>query len=257
MGGRIDICLVSNETPVFYVESKLQAELTISQLRRYRKQGVQYLIAITRNRPEVSRAQLKREGIFTLRWQDIHSRLASERPPTHVDRFISGSLTAYMEELGMAHRERVTMKDLECCRRLFSAVSSPENINGLSLRSGFMEIDWCLKLLGDLKAELIEIDPTFLKRLPQAWGPGYYSYENEDGVKYNALGWTQFKGPWNSKRPKFGCGFLFPSDKSDIRFYSSYGDHWKEREVAKLLSGSARSVEAVTRVVSSDWRRWR
>ena len=56
-GGRIDIKLtptgtVGAELPVFYLESKLGSPLTLDQLRRYRKHGVDYLIAVTKYSPQ-------------------------------------------------------------------------------------------------------------------------------------------------------------------------------------------------------------
>lgn len=68
--------------PVFYLESKLGAPLTLGQLRRYRKYGVDYLIAITKGPPEVGRKDMVDTGVFTFRWQDLHRRLASKRGPT-------------------------------------------------------------------------------------------------------------------------------------------------------------------------------
>ena len=52
-GGRIDIRLaptgdVGAKLPVFHLESKLGSPLTLDQLRRYRKKGVEYLIAVTK-----------------------------------------------------------------------------------------------------------------------------------------------------------------------------------------------------------------
>jgi len=200
--------------PVFYLESKLASSLTLEQLRRYRKHGVDYLIAVTKNPPEVSREDILRAGAFTVRWQDIHRQLLAEPAPAPHDRFIACSLTEYMEELGMAYREDLTLKDLDQCRRVLKAVASQ---NGeISPRNGFEIGDACLGLLRDVKLRFSEAHPAISGY--HGWGPGYFNWSDEKGNRFHALGWDLWGRKWSEDR--FGLRLWFPENLRTPLFWS-------------------------------------
>lgn len=62
-GGRVDIRIaptngVGRSLPVFYLESKVESVLTMEQLKRYKRHGVEYLVAVTKYPPEITRKEL-------------------------------------------------------------------------------------------------------------------------------------------------------------------------------------------------------
>ena len=64
-GGRPDIRL-TNGRRVVHLESKVEAELTLKQLKKYRESSVKVLIAMTKYRPDVPPAELWQHRIRRL-----------------------------------------------------------------------------------------------------------------------------------------------------------------------------------------------
>jgi hypothetical protein len=191
--------------PVFHLESKLATSLTLEQLQRYRKHGVDHLIAVTKNPPEVGPEDILSAGVFTVRWQDIHRQLLAKPAPTSHDRFIACSLTEYMEELGMAYREDLTLKDLDQCRRVLNAVASQKG--EISPRDGFEVADACLGLLRDVKLRFSEAYPAISGY--HSWGPGYFNCSEEE-ERLHAFGWDLWARKWSEDR--FAVRLWFPEN---------------------------------------------
>jgi hypothetical protein len=240
-GGRVDIRIAPvgerrGRAPAFYLESKLGSPLTLEQLRRYRKHGVDFLIAVTKDPPEIDRGKVLKAGVFTVRWQDIHRRLLGGRAPTSRDRFIARSLTEYMEELGMAYREDLTVKDLELCRRVLKSVAAQKG--GISPRNGFEIADACLNLLQDVRLRYSELHPELSDY--HVWGPGYFNWFDDDEGRLHAFAWDLYKEKW--KEDRFGLRLWFPEN---LRSPLSWAVHrsgprgsekYEERPVKSLLS---------------------
>lgn len=209
-GGRLDLrlgCVTDrgNRFPVFHLESKLGSPLRIEQLRRYRRHGVKYVVAVTKHPPEVSKREIDAAGVFALRWQDFHRGLLKRRAPTSSDRFVVRSLVEYMEELDMASREDLTARDLENCRKLLNAISATR-YREISPKDGFRNLDSCLALLRELRIEFIEDNPKFAGH--HSWGPGYFSWFEERSRIWHALGWDLWKRRWTRSASASACGFL-------------------------------------------------
>jgi hypothetical protein len=261
-GGRIDIRLTSTSRtrrplPVFYLESKLGSPLTREQLERYRKRGVKYLIAITKSPPDVGRKEIADLGVFTLRWQDLHRRLVGKRGPTGSDRFIAQSLAAYMEELGMAYREDLTLKDLELCRRVLNTIATPDK--EIVPRNGFEIADACLSLLKDVRLRFVDEFHPELSTY-HVWGPGYFNWIDDDGNRWDAFGWDLYKGKWSEAR--FGCRFWLPERSAllcSVQFRGTrVSEKYEERPLKSILSKSGTvNQEALLSWLDRCAKRWK
>ena len=262
-GGRIDIRLTSTsrtrtQLPVFYLESKLGSPLTLEQLQRYRKHGVDYLIAITKHPPEIGRRDMIDAGVFTLRWQDLHRRLLGKRGPTCGDKFIASSLAEYMEELGMAYREQLTLKDLELCRRVLSTVGAPK-YREIVPRNGFEIADACLSFIQDVRLRFLEFHPEL--SVYRTWGPGYFTWFDDDQSRYYAFGWDIYKNKWREWR--FGCRVWFPQNprsalSCSVAFEgSTVNEKYEERPLKSMLSTSGTfNQEALLSWLNRCAKRW-
>lgn len=211
-GGRLDIRIssaVNGFHIVFYLESKLKSTLTFEQLHRYRKHGVEYLVAVTKNEPEVTSDKIKAAGIFVLRWQDVRKALLHHRLSNQIDRFIAHSMVKYMEELGMAYRENITLADLQRCRRVLNTVSSSK-YKVIFPRNGFEVADACLHFLNDVRRRFLECNPR-LDKLTR-WGPGYFVMNDDAGRRFHAFGWDIFK-IGNYPKDNFGCRLWLPENE--------------------------------------------
>ena len=261
-GGRVDIRLTPvgltrGRAPTFYLESKLGSPLTLEQLWRYRKHGVAYLIAATKHPPEIGRKEIRKHGVFTVRWQDIHRRLLRERAPTSRDRFIACSLIEYMEELGMAYREDLRVKDLELCRRVLKSVAAQKG--GISPRNGFEIADACLNLLRDVRLRYCELHPKLSDH--HVWGPGYFNWFDDDEGRLHAFGWDLYKERW--KKDRFGLRLWFPEN---LRSPLSWAVHrsgakvrqkYEERPIKSMLSpGGTINHAAIVSWLNSCAKRW-
>jgi hypothetical protein len=127
--GRPDIEIHAPGGPFFRLESKVKARLTQEQLRRYRLQkDGEYLIAVTKRPPTVPAKWLMSKGVFAIRWQDVHRAVVASGG-TGRHSYLRDSFCLYLEELGMAHRETVTVDDLKGLHELLDTVS----VNGKHL----------------------------------------------------------------------------------------------------------------------------
>ncbi len=264
-GGRMDIRImptgeVRTELPVFYLESKLGSPLTLEQLRRYRRHGVDYLIAVTKYSPQVSSAEAQAAGVFTLRWQDIHRRLLHAVRAGHSERFLMHSLLAYMEEIGMAYREDLTMNDLEACRRVLTIISNPRyGEYSPTNRNGFELCGACLGLLEDVWHRLVELHPTFAPY--HLWSPGYFHWSDETG-RQHAFGWDLWKRTWREENLAFRIWFpetkteplLWTTEHRGTKPVNRYSERSADRMLAK--NGSV-NQESLVRWLESCIKRWK
>jgi hypothetical protein len=228
-GGLVDLRIVPSverrrqraSQRAFYLESKVEAPLTCEQLKRYRKHGISYLVAITKYPPECTVSELAEIGAFAVRWQDVHRELEQGNPSSPVERFIVREFVSYLEDLGMAHREDITLQDLTRVKKVLSTAAcarggstgGPDGSPGRDLipRNGFEVADSCLNILQDLRRQFVEQRPTFASY--RRWGPGYFVWFEDGGARWHAFGWELFKSDY--PKASFGCRFWFPDRQSD------------------------------------------
>jgi hypothetical protein len=222
-GGRVDLRIArvlksgqqGKQWPAFTLESKVESPLTDAQVRKYRSHGVEHLVAITKYRPEVSQQRLRRLGAHALRWQDVHRALRSNAAGSSVERRVATWMADYLEELGMAYREQLTVGSLRSCGRLFRAIACSKKYKEMDPRDAFEVAHGCLGLLDDLYRDLVELHPKLAAR--RHWGTSYYKWRDPDGNTYHFLGWCITKSKWTKWR--FGCDFGWPeNDEEDITF---------------------------------------
>ena len=206
--GRPDIEIHAPGVARFRLESKVGAALTKQQLRNYRCQNKrEYLIAVTKRAPEVSRKWMRRQGVFAIRWQDVHRAVASARM-TGRDRYLRDSFCLYLEELGMAHREDVRPADLQRLYELFETIaSSNRKWKGVTPRNAFDVGESCLHLLREVARDVRDEVPKF-----QNWarrGPMYSKNRDTKGNYWHHLGF-HFRKQRNDEM--VGAGFSFLQD---------------------------------------------
>ena len=261
-GGRPDIRirhrLGGDRHPTFYLESKLASVLTFEQLKRYRKHRVEYLVAATKNEPEVSKAKLVAGGIFVMRWQDFHRALLQRRAPTPSDRFVAASMAEYLEELGMAYRERITIADMQRCRRVLNVVAATK-YKDVSPKNGFQVADACLGFLTDLRRRFVEMHPVLERR--SRWGPGYFVWFDESNRRLHAFGWDLFaKGGWGKDR--FGCRIWLPERERRAFSWSILHDgskvtpRYEEWPLKTVAPRDVLDQEAFLNVLTKYAHRW-
>jgi hypothetical protein len=258
-GGRLDLEFSVEpsrkhaETPVFVIENKVEAKLTLKQLRKYKRHGVEYLIAVTKYPPDVSERQLKDEGVFALRWQDIHRHLSSQLPTTPVDRFLIRSLIEYLEELNMAFPEKLKSSDLRDLRRVLNVAASDKPYKGLDPKNAFVTADQCLRFLAELRRQLVERIPEL--EAYRFWGPTFYVWRESkdddvnDGV--HAFGWEIRGTPWWVVG--FSCELHFPRIRREpIRWWVSL--HGRQRTEKKKCFTLARFSDS-NGTIRQEWLR--
>jgi hypothetical protein len=240
-GGRLDLTLSaepsrkSPKTPVFVIENKVGAKLNLRQLRKYKRHGVRYLIAVTKYPPDVPERQLKDEGVFALRWQDVHRHLSSHFPRTPVDRFIIKSFITYLEELKMAYPEQLKASDLRDLRLVLNLAASDKRWKGLDPKRAFATADQCLQLLAELRRQLVEEIPELGQF--EFWGPKFYVWRVPKGddlkSRFHSFGWQIRSKP--HRDPSFSCSFDFPRSQRKPSWDVSLW--WKDRpEKEKLFT---------------------
>jgi hypothetical protein len=193
------------------LENKVSAPLTKEQLLRYRSGGSgSRLVAVTKRYPEVGISWLKKNGIVSLRWQDIHRALGAISGARGEDRFLCLEFRAYLEELDMAHRENLTQADIHSVTRLFAAIRSGRN-SDLDAESAF-------RAGADLHQLLEEVIRHSRERQPELerwkrWGPSYLKWrESPEAPFYHLLLFRLLKRGWQEW---FGAGIMFKDCSHD------------------------------------------
>ena len=233
-GGRPDLRISSTQRgqPVFVLESKVGSKLREEQLLRYRTRKndeMTFIVAITKNRPEVAPRALRRVRVDSVRWQDIHRALNDQTVHNPVDRFIASSFVVYLEDSDMAYREQLTVSDLENAARLLRAIHHESD--GMATKDGFDTLNSCACVLKDICSDVREEFST-LKRMGR-WGPKYFCWaKGEDGPgREHEIG----SGLWREvgkKEDGLGWSFLFSADTA----YSTQWSVWRYEENERLSS---------------------
>jgi hypothetical protein len=126
-----------------------------AQVLRYRKdRDGSYLIALTKYPPKPGAAWLHQHKCHTLRWQEVH-RALSRKPRSPIDGFLFTKFRHYLEELGMAHREDLRIRDLTQLHKLFRAITGPKRYNSAGRDSVFSTADACLGVLDEVVEALL------------------------------------------------------------------------------------------------------
>ncbi len=216
-GGRVDIQIRptgvqrTHDLPVFWLESKVEAPLTRDQLAKYRRRGCDYLVAITKRRPEVGSRTMERLGVFAVRWQDLHQLLREEKPRSGTERFLLESFIDFLEDLGMAHRKTVTAGQLTELQKVWNTVRSAKD-RTIAVRDGFETAAALRGILDDIRERLIEAHPVLEKF--RRWGPALgVSVEWE----YSWIGCGLYEKPKGSKHESryFNLSVRFPHDPGE------------------------------------------
>lgn len=194
--GRIDLQISSvpdghRRLMSFWVEMKVQAPLTASQLRRYKRvSDGRYLMALTKHPPETGRKCLEQHGIYALRWQDIHRALV-QAEVGRAEQFLVTAFIEYLEAVGMAHREDIRIEDLDRLNRLFGTIGQAGNAE-MSVGTAFDVGSSCLGLMDDVMETVLETHGKQLSTL-QRFGPSYFKWF-DNGQPFHCIGF-RFHNP--------------------------------------------------------------
>jgi hypothetical protein len=263
-GGRPDIRLERRDGTrgrrrVFHLESKVESELALAQLVKYRNHGVTSLIAITKYPPAISARELRAMQIRTVRWQDVHRAMRNLARPSLIDRFLCHSFAKYLEETGMAYDEELTGKELRALQRLLKQVSV-DTTDGLVPTGAFGVAERLLRFLRDLEFDFRQRHETLTG--VSRWGPGYVNWKNDKATKFHVFECHLFpRRQWSKRRLCFG--FRFPeNDRGKVSFRVRLFDGARYREQRVWLRGLTDSrgvidqskVLKVVRTAASGWR---
>jgi hypothetical protein len=231
-GGRHDLCLRPPEGAKFaktlFLESKVGSPLTAHQLKKYRDHGAQVLIAITKNRPELSQQELRQLGVKSMRWQDFCRTLRQAPIAGKAEKFVLHSFADYLEESGMAYPEDLTEQHLHDVGVMFRKIASLKDYEDRSGGLSFNYAHSCLELLRDVRDSLLE-RPTKLEKWKR-WGPGYFKSKEEDEKTYHFLGFSFTGGKWREVDPWFSSRFCFFDDGS-VRWTIAHENPKKDQYV--------------------------
>jgi hypothetical protein len=243
-----------------HLESKLESKLTKRQLRKYRDHGAKVLVAITKQWPEVPQSWLDKNGIRSLRWQDVCRALRKVKYGKQIDRFLCDGFASYLEASEMAYRENITQKDLERVRSLFAKIARPQTAQGTVPRRSFLVANDCVELLDDVWLRIRERVPKLSNW--SKWGPGYYQVSDEDGavVEEHTLAFELYPTRKYEKQ-RFECYLCFPvAKKKGIYIYLGYlrGDktHIRSQLTKKLLSNGSLDAQKIANLAVKAARDW-
>jgi hypothetical protein len=239
---RPDICLrpphasgrLTKYKPIF-LESKVGAVLGEQQLRRYKESGVEVLVAITKNWPEVPKKRLRDMGVKHLRWQEVSRALSELTGHKGKDRFLCDSFIEYLEYSGMSYREYISITQLEKMRELLERIGTPGFAKGTVPRSGFSYIDSCLYLLKDARRMAQERIPTLARC--KTWGPGYWNLCSDDNeiITYHSLGMAMYPGAYSKNRILCAIDFPTEADKKIRWRVANYGTETEDMEISRPI----------------------
>lgn len=209
----------------FYIESKIHATLTDKQLRNYRQNGVQHLIALTKFIPDIPLSKLGKLDVNALRWQDIHATLVVQKHKSQHDRFICNHFVKFLEEADMAHNQELNLTDYNEIGSLLRTFAK-SSMNGIGRFDYRIDcISRCSSLLEEIRIELENHNPKF--KTAKKWS-GYYNVTDDDGnISYHVLQYSLYKTSYN--RHRFCWSFRFPQDsKTPISWYIFYYKNGEE-----------------------------
>jgi hypothetical protein len=112
--GRIDVVVHRNTKEICRIENKIDAPLTLRQMRRYAVNGngkAMRVVALVKRYPAEA-SVLNEFGVF--RWSTLDQLIAKEGVnPKLTDDFVSLSLHRHLEELGMAKVDHIPLAELK------------------------------------------------------------------------------------------------------------------------------------------------
>lgn len=208
--GRLDLQLTGHrpdglEPLSFWLENKVEARLTEEQLRRYRRVAAgRYLVAVTKHPPETGSRWLQTKGILSLRWQDVHRALRGVHAKGQ-DRFLTQGFVDYLEALGMAHREDITVEDLRRLDRLLGQIDSPKQAE-MRIGKAFDIGAACLGVAEDVLDVVLDMHGRRLTKW-RRWGPSYLKWFENGESTGHLIGFRFHDAKWKNW---FGAAFHFP-----------------------------------------------
>jgi hypothetical protein len=168
--GRIDVVLHRETKDVCRIENKIDAPLTLRQMRRYALNGngkTTRVVALVKRYPAEA-AVLRQFGIF--RWSSLDRLLRIEKlNPMCTDGFVSLNFHSHLEELGMAKVDSIPLARLrDLSKALHSLRTKPYPALSLS-RTNFLDTATdVLSICQDLIDEARK-DPELCKQIGTAF----------------------------------------------------------------------------------------
>lgn len=267
--GRIDILLHRDSKEICRIENKIDAPLTLQQMRRYalNRHGKKTRVVAIVKRYPADAALLTQFDIF--RWSSLDRALAEHKDdPTATDGFISLELQRHLEELGMAKVDRIPLAQP---RELASAIHSlrtksfPDH--SLSRTNFFDTAADLLSMCEDLIDEARK-DVKLCQRIASAFrfNPGINSWRlpDDDGKKQlTAISLTaviRLKKPVNGVKAIY-AGLVFAvDDPKRIAIGTWFGD--PDNYLTTELFAKAATLQFKRELYADDFvqfclRRWR
>lgn len=138
-GNRIDVVLHRDSKEICRVENKIDAPLTLDQMRRYARTGhgkKMRVVALVKRYPADADV-LSQFEIF--RWSSLSRSLAKQNvDPVLTDGFVSLNLQHHLKELGMAKVDRIPLARLQDIGKAIHSLRT-ENFNHSLSRMDFFE----------------------------------------------------------------------------------------------------------------------
>ena len=245
-GGRVDLCISpltssGSSRRAFYVESKVDAALTKRQVKKYLKSGARPLIVMTKEKPD---DPVDDEEVAYVRWQDVHRALQETSGAGAVDRRVCRWMAEYLEELGMAYREDLSLTDVESCGKLFRRIATrKQGWSQMASREVFEVVHNCAGLLTELQRDFLARH-SMLAGAPYIRGETIYGKWNDEGSKSisHHLGWGIRKSPW--AKWNFLCAICWENEPDRAAYLyllldgSTVKRHESGPELKKFLSKS-------------------
>jgi hypothetical protein len=233
------------------LESKVGSPLSRDQLRKYKKKGCEYLIAVTKHYPEVLPDEIEAIGAFALRWQDIHRSIAESTARRPSERFLRREFLAYLEELDMAHRENITRSDLIKLAKILSALRSSNGQSTLS--DSFRTAEAAAGLLEAVRERLQEKHSALRKWAKS--GP-YCGYNTKDNNYHAYVGWD-LRHRTSSRT--FCLAFAFPKAEDGPPFVDAwlYGqDAYAKLSLKAMMKDHVVSEDKLFNFAESHAKKW-
>jgi hypothetical protein len=266
-GGIVDMCLSPTETkgrrlPVLWLESKRGAKLMLPQLEKYRAHGIDVLVAVTKNWPEVSRQDLARHGVATLRWQDFAGALRrAAMPRAPVERYLMMEFLGYLEGSEMAYHEALKVSELDSLRRTLNVVGGLKKREGVVPRRAFAFADDCTSLMSDVYRHLVERRPAVADLA--CWGPGYFAWRLDHAVTHHCFGF-QLYHRGNGRRSSVLVALFLPVALDEPSTFcvlhdgsKASGEHCVERRITDGPGRGYLDAEQMSRVADQAMAKWR
>lgn len=238
------------------IESKVKAPATLEQLERYRNQRMGVVVLVTKERPEPGEGALRGAGIRHFRWQDVHDELRKPAGVKGKDRFICDQFRQYLEDLGMAYEKAVSKQDVAEIARVVRGMTKVSP-GGLVPRRGLNAMLRWMNLTAEV-AERLKEDCSGLAHA-RCWGPGYFSYVEED-LLHHGIGVTFSRKPWSDSHC-FGFRLVLTQKHEpwfEVVFYDGKADLTYQKLTLPSISVKGNlDVDRITRGVLGLAKSWK